>query len=198
MIKAVVRSTGVDEAVQAVLTLAKPATRRKAIRVGARAANDAVKVWYRSKGRNHWSDKTGPTHGPGRKASQWWRGTSRWKVDTANENGVTMSNSHIGLAHKITGGTISAKRASALTIPLHPKAHSLSAKTFSQTIAPLFRVKSILAMSDGNDGIIPVYALKKSINQKPWPNALPPDGTFVTPFEDAALDTLEQSFQTGQ
>lgn len=196
MIKAVVTTKGVDEAVRAVLTLAKPATRRKAIRVGARAANDGIKTWYRSKGRNHWSDKSGPTHGPGRKASGWWRGTSRWVIETANESGATMTNGHIGLAHKITGGTITAKRKSALTIPLHPRAHSLSAQTFRQTIAPLFRVKSILAMSDGNGGIIPVYALKKSVTQKPWPNALPPEGVYVSPFEDSVLDVIEDSFQT--
>jgi hypothetical protein len=194
MISATVKTVGIDEAGMAILNLVSPATRRAAIRVGARSANDAVKNWYRAKGQNHWKG-TGPTHGPGRKKSGWWRGTARWVVDTANDTGATLSNSHIGLAHKITGGIIRAKRKSFLTIPIHPKAHTLSAATFSKTIAPLFRVKNVLAMQGKRGtGIIPVFALKKSVTQAPWPNALPPDGVFLDPFMDGAAERIEQSF----
>jgi hypothetical protein len=197
MISASVKTVGVDEATLAALSMFKPSTRRRAVRVGAKSANDAVKGWYRAKGRKHWAG-TGPTQGPGRKASGWWRGTaSQWVIDSANENGAVMSNSHIGLAHKITGGIIRAKRKSSLTIPVHPKAHGLTAAGFSATIAPLFRVKDVLAMKDKKGGITPVFALRKSVNQKPWPNAMPPETTYTIPFTNAAIDALEQSFQSG-
>lgn len=197
MITSSVKTIGVDESVLALLSIIKPSTRRTAVRVGAKSANDAVKGWYRAKGRQHWAG-TGPTQGPGRKASGWWRGTSRWVIDSATENGATMSNSHIGLAHKITGGVIRAKRKAFLTIPVHPKAHGLTAKTFSQTIAPLFRVKNVLAMQEQNGGIKPVFVLKKSVNQAPWPNAMPSDDVFMKPFEEAVVDAIEQSFQSGK
>jgi hypothetical protein len=198
MIISSVKTVGVDEATLAVLSMVKPSTRRRAVRVGAKSANDAVKGWYRAKGRKHWAG-TGPTQGPGRKASGWWRGTaSKWVIDSATENGAIMSNSHIGLAHKITGGIIRAKRKSFLTIPVHPKAHGLTAAGFSATIAPLFRVKNILAMDGKRGGIKPVFVLKKMVNQNPWPNAMPSDDVFMKPFEEAAVDSIEQSFQSGK
>ena len=110
----------------------------------------------------------------------------------ATRSGVTFSNAAIGLAHKVTGGTIRAKRRKFLTIPIVPKAHGLRAKDYSRTISPLFRVKGVLAEKDegSETGIRPVYVLKKSVTQKPWANALPPEASYVDALIDTALDYI--------
>ena len=95
-----------------------------------------------------------------------------------------------GFSHKITGGTISAKRKKFLTIPIVPEAHGLSAKTYSKTIKPLFRVKNLLVQSEPDGKIKPIFVLKKSVTQAPWKGALPPENTYLDAFAAGVLDTL--------
>jgi hypothetical protein len=124
----------------------------------------------------------------------WWLATaSGWSVTKASGGSVTYSNAAIGLAHKVTGGTIRAKRRKFLTIPIVPQAHGVSARDYSRRFSPLFRVKGVLAEKDDNSatGIRPVYALKKSVTHKPWPNALPPEASYVDAIMDTALDYIE-------
>jgi hypothetical protein len=79
-----------------------------------------------------------------------------------------------------------------LQLPLVPQAHGVTARDYSRRISPLFRVKGVLAEVDENSdsGIRPVYALKKSVTHKPWPNALPPEASYVDALIDTALDYL--------
>jgi hypothetical protein len=35
-----------------------------------------------------------------------------------------------------------------------------------------------------------VFALKRSITQKPWPGALPPENLYTEAFADAALESI--------
>jgi hypothetical protein len=111
----------------------------------------------------------------------------------ASGSGVTLrSKGAIGFSHKVTGGTITARRAKFLTIPIVPEAHGLTARTYSRTIAPLFAVKGVLAQADENSptGIKPVFVLKKSITQKPWRNALPPEQSYINAFANGALQSI--------
>lgn len=192
-----VSTSGLDKTVSAMLKLQSPQLRRKAIAAGAHEAETVVQAYYQNRGRNLWTTGAGPTHGPGRRVTQWWRGTEEWTVKSSNQSGAILENDHIGLSQKITGGPIRAKRKKFLTIPIHPQAHGLTAKQFSRTIAPLFIVKGVLAMAGENDGDKPinVYALKKSIRQDPWPNALPPENSYTTAFMEGVVDSLMRDIE---
>lgn len=194
-VRASVRLANFDETMAAVLRLASPAQRKIANESGSIAAIYAIRSYYAGHGRNLWLNLALPTHGSGRKPTQWWRSVANgWTDSPATSAGVTFSNATLGLAHKITGGTITAKRKKLLTIPIDPRAHGLSAKSFAATVLPLFRVKNALMAAEKDGTITPVYALKKSVTQKPWPGALPPERSYVEPFLDAALESLERQF----
>lgn len=194
-VKASIKLVNFDETKVAVLRMASTAQRKIANESGAKAARYAIESYYGSKGRNLWLNLSLPTHGAGRKRTQWWRSVANgWTSTAATSAGVTFSNSTLGLAHKITGGTITAKRKSFLTIPIDPRAHGLSAKNFEANVLPLFRIKNALMATEKDGTLTPIYALKKSITQAPWPGALPPEQSLVDPFLDAALDSLEQQF----
>jgi hypothetical protein len=122
-------------------------------------------------------------------------------------------------AHKVTGGVIRAKRVRFLTIPLIPEAHGKTARQYAQeNQTRLFTIKGVgilfaKAMKGGGNTTLTnrtvgrgrngrrvgfeartkltaVYALKRSVNQKPTPGALPAPAVYVGPFEVAAIDSL--------
>lgn len=189
--------TGAQEAKLAAIKLSAPAQRRQAVTDGGIAALNVIKGYYRAKGRPFWVNLALPTHGPGRKVTQWWRSTETgWSMKQPNSYTASFINGTVGLAHKVTGGTIRAKRKKFLTIPVHPKAHGLDAKTFARTIAPLFQAKGMLMFVDEQTADVKAaYALKKSITQRPWPGALPPEASYLDAFVNEALDSLIQSFE---
>lgn len=188
-----VTASNLNETKLAMIKLAAPQTRMEALKQGAMSALDVIRAYYNGRGRLPWINPSLPTHGPGRSLSGWWLATaSGWSTTKANSSGVTFSNAAIGLAHKVTGGTIRAKRRKFLTIPIVPEAHGVTARDYSRRISPLFRVKGVLAEKDedAESGIRPVYALKKSVTHKPWPGALPPEASYVDALIDTALDYL--------
>lgn len=194
MIKLTITTKGIDKVLATMIKLQSMEVRRRAISVGANAAIETVKDYYREGASAMWSG-TGPTQGAGRKKTQWWRHVANnWNVTKANSQGATLTNANtVGFSHKITGGTITAKRAKFLTIPVDPRAHGLSAEGFSNTfkrLGPLFRVKNILAISEEEGKIKPIFVLKKSVTQRPWPNALVPESSYVDAFAAGVLDTL--------
>lgn len=190
--------TGDQEAKLATLRLASPSMRREAVNDGGIAALNVIKRYYGSKGRFPWMNTSLPTHGPGRVPTQWWRSTETgWTMRQPNTFSVNFINGTIGLAHKVTGGTIRAKRKKFLTIPVDPKAHGLTAKTFSRTIAPLFQAKGMLMYVDEQTADVKAaYALKRSVTHRPWPGALPPESSYLDAFVNEALDSLIESFDT--
>ena len=192
-----VKVTGLDKTTSDILKLQDLNVRKLAILAGAKDANQEIKNYYAAKGQPFWVNPALPTHGPGRQSSQWWRGTeTRWFIKSSTGKGALIENDTVGLSHKITGGTITAKRKKFLTIPLVPEAHNQSAKDFSRNVSPLFRVKNCLAyaVDDGSGGktIKPAYALKKSVTQKPWPGALPPEQGYTNAFMAGILESLMQ------
>jgi hypothetical protein len=194
-----ITATGLDEAKAAAIALAAPGVRKAAVLQGGQDAIEEVRKYYAMAGRVKWITPRLPTHGPGREQTRWWEGTARgWSLSQPNSNTVTFSNQTIGLAHKVTGGTIRAKRKNNLTIPLDPRAHAKTAREYSNRVNPLFRVKNVLAEVDEGapNGIKPIYALVKSVTHKPWPNALPPEDSYVNAFMDGALDYLISEFNT--
>jgi hypothetical protein len=197
-LKVEIQMTGDQQARLGLVRLSSTAARRQAIGDGGQAALAVIKGYYQAKGRPFWVNPALPTHGPGRRPTQWWRSTETgWAMRQPNSYAVNFVNGTIGLAHKVTGGTIRAKRKKFLTIPVDPRAHGLTAKTFSRTIAPLFQAKGMLLYVDEQTADVKAaYALKKSITQRPWPGALPPESSYLDTFIDEALDSLIDSFET--
>jgi len=193
-IRVEVTTQGINEAVNTMIRMSSSSVRKVAIKDGAEDAQVVIESYYRGRDRNMWLNLALPTHGAGRKRTQWWRGVANnWFLQSSNATGATIRNSKSsGFAHKVTGGTIRARRKRSLTIPLVPEAHGLTARTYSETISPLFRVKNCLAQADSSaaNGIKPVFALVKSVTQKPWPNALPPEASYVNAFMEGALDSI--------
>ena len=189
-----IKVTGMKEAIYSALLLQSLPIRKKAITHGALDAMQVIKNYYASKGRPLWVNNALPTHGAGRQRTQWWRATEyAWFLKSRDTKSAIIENSTIGLSHKITGGTIRAKRRKFLTIPIDPRAHGITAKQFSRSISPLFRVKNILAYAD-DDGATktfkPAYVLKKSVTQKPWLGALPPEQGYIDAFARGVIDSL--------
>lgn len=191
-----IKSTGDREAKAALIRVSSPAARREATKAGGISALEVIKRYYAMGGRQKWINPALPTHGSGRRVTQWWRSTETgWSMRQPNTYTVNFTNATIGLAHKVTGGTIRPKRKKFLTIPVTPEAHGLDAKTFSRSIAPLFAAKGMLMFKDDATGEpVAAYALKKQVTHKPWPGALPPEASYLDAFLNDALDSLIGTF----
>lgn len=108
--------------------------------------------------------------------------------------GVVVAISHPAISHKVTGGIIRAKRAKFLTIPVSPEAYGRTASTFEhETGKKLILIKStgraLLASVEGQGRLIAQYILRRSVTQRPDPNALPP----MAEMERAALQAATQA-----
>ncbi len=98
---------------------------------------DFIGKWYDNKGRDHWLNKSLPTHGPGRQETGWYSHLAwGWMLIAADHTGalVAFPDEDGSLRHKIYGGTITPKRAQALTIPLVPEAHGRGIWLFVATV----------------------------------------------------------------
>jgi len=192
--KVEITTSGIDPVKASMIKLQSATVRKIAILSGAQDALEVVTKYYATGGSALWENPSLPTHGPGRKKTQWWRKVEgSWSAVSASGSGVTLrSKGVVGFSHKVTGGTITAKRKKFLTIPIVPEAHGLTAKTYSRTIAPLFVVKGVLAQADENSqtGIKPVFVLKKSVTHKPWKGALPPEKSYLDAFANGALESI--------
>ena len=188
--------SGLDALKTDIIQSMSPETRKNALKIGAESALIAIKGYYTQTGRSNWLNLSLPTHGPGRKLTDWWKLVeSGWSVGNVTSQTATLSNASTGFSHKVTGGVITAKRKKYLTIPIHPTAHGVRARDYSSSISPLFAAKGVLARTEDDGAITPIYALKKSVNQKPWPKALPPEQTYVNAFVDSAVDHILSTLQ---
>lgn len=184
----------VDQVKRDIISMMSPEVRKTALQVGAQSALISIKGYYTQSGRNNWINPALPTHGAGRKLTDWWKLVeSGWNIGQITSRTATIFNGTIGLAHKVTGGVITAKRKKFLTVPVHPTAHGVLARDYSASISPLFMVKGVLARKEEDKSITPIYALRKSVNQKPWPTALPPEDTYTEAFINGAADYIIQS-----
>jgi hypothetical protein len=131
-------------------------------------------------------DRTKPNQLRG-KRTHFWRAVAR-SVQNPVPDGADAV--RIGIAHphirqKVEGGTIVAKRAGALTIPVSAEAHGRTAETLEKELGvTLFRVPSdfgegllAAAMADGRIKVH--YVLRRSVEQAPDPDALPKKGPLV-------------------
>ena len=162
--------------------------------LGRRGAND-LKKHFRS--RNSTPNKLG-----GRRSNFWLQVASSVQSPViAGTSSVRIDITHPAYAQKLYGGTITAKRAKFLTIPVHPQAYGRTAAVFErETGIELFRPQTSegvlvrLLMGIGPDGGLTVYyVLKRSVTQKADPNAFPNRETFADGLtEEARKYTLRK------
>lgn len=221
---------GIDPVIAEVKKVAAPQSIAEANERMGEGVKSWLSAWYREKAKSgHFENTSLPTHGPGRNKTGWANNIARnWFAETTAEGARVYLTGQAGegsggerldlaksLLLKIYGGTVTAKRAQALTIPVIPEAHGLRAAAYaSSTGRKLFTLRKkminlrnsmtgsgvepgYLFESDGHGGIRAVYKLKKSQTFAPWPNAFPDveelTGVAFKHFLDAMLDDGESS-----
>jgi hypothetical protein len=186
---------------------------------GRAAVNAAISYHHEFNQGGGWKGKRylGPSQGDG---GDFGADVARgWNLQSYNSEGAVIANAAPFYAFKVTGGTITRKRASALTIPLIPEARGLHASVYQQNTgnklfisksknALLERIQQLTTGSRGRRGqavattissspVRAVYALMKSVTMRPWPEAMPPDDrladAFVEQFKLSIQDIIEKS-----
>ena len=143
-------------------------SKQEANRVGIAASLKFIRDYhFQFNVDRRWENLGLPTHGAGRKSTGFGRDiVDAWSEGEITADGASMTNNMPLLPHKITGGTIRAKRASALTIPVVPEAHGVKAADYPNR---LFKPKGkdVLLEKVGDSEIRAVYVLRRSVNQAP-------------------------------
>ena len=142
-----------------------------------------------------------------------------WYFKESDKSGAVIANNADHYAFKVRGGTITPKRAKALTIPLIREAAGLYASVYQQNTGHrLFTIKGRNALFERTgqavtgsrgrrgqagastirtNGIRAVYALVKSVTQRPWPNAVPDEdllaGAFVSRWKSELAELIAES-----
>ena len=138
-----------------------------------------------------WLNKSLPTHGAGRVSTGFGNTiTEGWNVSGVDGTGFTLNNGAPWLSHKISGGTIKPKSGKYLTIPLVPEAHGVRARDYPNKT--FFAGRAIMETLPSGEAR-PVYALVKSVTQKPTKGALAPEKIYLDPALEAIQDHLERA-----
>lgn len=166
-----------------------------------RAAATAVYEFVKEYHINFGSKWRGDHYMAGPKSGQWQGEVAfDWQpprlITEGSDATAIVENTHPHLRHKIEGGTIVPTSAGALTIPLVPEAKGISATEYAASHGvELFPIKGVLATVGTSGGkvhdIVPIYALKPSVTQEPWPGAMPPDEEIRDVFAAAFQLQLE-------
>jgi hypothetical protein len=136
-----------------------------------------------------------------------------WHFMSADKDGATIGNEADNYAFKVTGGTITPKKAKALTIPLVLEAKGFkSAEYQTRSGKRLFTIKGKNALFERIDqvvtgsrgkrgrpgatpikrsGIRAVYALMKSVTMGPWPGAIPDEEEIQKAFAETYIEGIE-------
>ena len=173
-------------------TLLSPAKRGDVMLVAGTASLVAMQDYYQEfDTKGGWINPSLPTHGAGRKSTGFGNLiTEGWNLPTADAKGFTLNNGAPWLAHKISGGTITPKNGKFLTIPLVPEAHGVRARDYPGKT--FFAGRAIMeTMPSGETR--PVYALVKSVTQKPTKGALAPEEVYIKPALDSIQDQLNDA-----
>lgn len=174
----------VTPSVSAFLQTISPAGMTELNRLGSRAALNGARAYHREfDSRGGWFNRSLPTWGAGRTRTQWPLQVYRaWSVQGLTADGFRLNNSHPHYRFKVNGGTISSSKW--LTIPMAPEAHGRTTKQYERVTGNrLFRPRGHDVLMARVNGVArTIYALKKSVTQKPWPGALPPEARMVDPY----------------
>lgn len=194
-------SDSVSPALQGIIKALDSEQRAELNQVGARSANTAAIDYHQEFNEQGGWRGAGYMSGPGRTPGEFGQNVALgWNFTAADRDGATISNNADYYAFKVTGGRITPKRVSHLTIPMVPEAAGRRVRDYeAATGNVLFRVlgkKALFEKTDGG-GIRAVYALVKEAIHDPWPRALPDDETlssaFIAGWTGALADILEDS-----
>ena len=170
-----------------------------------REARNRLRAWFRRR------DKTNVNRLSERRVHFWLQvagSVNQPVLEGPTTVSVTISDPRF--AQKLFGGTITAKLAGALTIPVEEKAYGRSAATFeAETGLKLILVKTggtaanslenaVLAVADPNDPqrLTVEYILTKSVTQQADTEALPPKSTLEQAILRRAQKVLDSELQT--
>ncbi|CAN5546117.1 hypothetical protein BH09VER1_BH09VER1_24630 [soil metagenome] len=141
--------------------------------VGRRAANDL---------RKHYAalDAGQPNALGGNRTHFWNEVRDSVQQPQLEGDGVSIAITHPVIAAKIYGAIITAKNASALTIPINQLAYGRRASVFEdETGKKLFRPKGKnVLMAEIGGKAVPIYALVKQVYMHPDIEALPLEAEF--------------------
>lgn len=140
-----------------------------------------------------------------------------WSLLSFDPKGATIANDADYYAFKVSGGTITPKRVSFLTIPRVPEAKGLMAADYvRETGHKLFVIKGMNALFErieaatsgvrgkrGTAGAAPiktnkiraVYALVSSVTMPPWQGALPPEDDLAAAFSLGWRETMARKIE---
>jgi hypothetical protein len=146
--------------------------------------------------------RTRPNKLGGKRTNFWNQLASSVNVPVLTATTALISISDPRAAHKHTGGTITAKRAKMLTIPVAPEAHGRRASVLEAELG----IKLFLLGRDGaapvlaaqtGDGLKVYYALKASVDQPPDPpeGILPPEADITAAGLTAAQAALTRQLK---
>lgn len=137
----------------------------------------------------------------GKRTNFWNQLAQSVNMVSLSDTGATISISDPRAQHKHLGGTIRAKNAKMLTIPVTPEAHGRRASVLEGELGiKLFVLKgannAVLAAMTG-DGLKVFYVLKSSIEQGPDPKEgiLPPESQIKSAALDAAQSALKRQLK---
>ncbi len=171
---------------------------------GRAAVNAAIKYHRDFDQAGGWKGQQYLGPGPNDGSSFGSSVASGWSLQSFDRDGAVISNDASYYAFKVTGGTITPKRAKALTIPLIQAAKKIHASAYQENTGNrLFTIKGKNALFErletitsgargkrGQAGATPirqsgiraVYALVASVTMGPWPGAVPDDDLLATAF----------------
>lgn len=170
-----------------------------------REAGSQLRAWFRQR------DKTNANRLSERRVHFWLQvaqSVNQPVVEGPFTVSVTISDPRF--AQKLFGGTITAKLAGALSLPVEEKAYGRSAATFeAETGLKLILVKTggsaannlenaVLAVADPNDPkrLTVEYILTKSVTQQADTEALPPKSKLEQAILARAQKVLDNELQT--
>lgn len=160
---------------------------------------DYVRQWYTQRGNDYFDNPALPTHGAGRKDTNWAQGIAeRWEPGDSTPDSFSIifneGGDRYGLALKIKGGTVSATSAKCLTIPIAPEAHGRSVADYERDMGvELFRPRGhdTLCYSLPDGTLRAVYKLRYSQFFRPWPEAVPSNEELGNKAIECIIPLLE-------
>ena len=169
-----------------------------------RELGNQLRAWFRQR------DKTNVNQLSERRSHFWLQvaqSVNQPQMEGPTKISVTISDPRF--AQKLFGGTISAKAAEALTIPVEERAYDRTAATFErETGLKMILLKTggsaanalenaVLAVADPNDPkrLTIEYVLTKSVDQKADPEALPPKAQLEAAILSRAQRVLDREMQ---
>jgi hypothetical protein len=119
-------------------------------------------------------DMTEPNKLGARRTHYWREVADSVSVKSPGSTSIAVGIGHPTISQKVYGGTITPKRAKALTIPVHPDGHGRMASEVDGLFVAgkVDQNKGVLARKAGG-GIEVIFLLRKSVTQDPDPTALP-------------------------